>query len=58
MYGGILESGRGVGTGCLKQHTKAMQGDDRGQEKQLAAASSCGWRTHVVMPTVVLYEYG
>ena len=58
MYGGILESGRVVGTGCLKQHTKARQGDDRGQEKQYAAASSCGWRTHVVMPTVVLYVYG
>jgi hypothetical protein len=57
MNGGILESGRVVGTGCLKQHTKAMQGDGR-EEKQLAAASSRGWRTHVVMPTVVLYEYG
>ena len=57
MNGGILESGRVVGTGCLKQHTKAMQGDGR-EEKQLAAASSRGRRTHVVRPTVVLYEYG
>jgi hypothetical protein len=30
MYDGILESRRAVGTGCLKQHTKAMQGECQG----------------------------